>query len=105
MGEAGSREVVMQRRLLLGGTLMAVALMLSGCASPNPLTGTPGAHGVAGFWAGVWHGVICPISFALSLFDHRYAVYEVHNNGGWYNFGFLLGVGAWAGGGAAGRRR
>jgi hypothetical protein len=39
--------------------------------------------------------MICPIAFVISLFDHRYSMYEVHNNGAWYNFGFLLGAGAW----------
>ena len=46
----------------------------------------------AGFWAGLWHGLICVITFIISLFTDSVEMYEVTNNGGWYNFGFLLGA-------------
>lgn len=46
----------------------------------------------AGFWAGLWHGLICVITFIISLFTDRVEMYEVSNSGGWYNFGFLLGA-------------
>ena len=38
--------------------------------------------------------MILPIIFLVSLFRDSVNVYEVHNSGGWYNFGFLLGT--WA---------
>ena len=75
--------------------VLVVALMLSGCAGPNPLTGTAGQSGVAGFWSGLWHGMICPIAFVISFFNSRVTMYEVHNVGAWYNGGFILGAGAW----------
>jgi hypothetical protein len=31
-------------------------------------------------------------------------VYEIHNNGNWYNCGFVLGAGVLLGGGGAGSR-
>jgi len=72
------------------------ALVVVGCAAgPNPLTGTSGARGIAGFWQGLWQGMICPIAFVISLFKHTVSIYEVHNNGGWYNAGFIMGAGAW----------
>lgn len=84
-------------------------LLLAACApTANNQVNVPNAEGkVAGFWQGLWHGIISPITFVISLFNHSVMVYEVHNNGGWYNFGFLLGIGAFAGGGgsAASRRR
>ena len=44
-----------------------------------------------------------------SLFTSTVRMYEVHNNGGWYDFGFILGAmiafGGSAGGTAARRRR
>ncbi len=46
----------------------------------------------AGFWAGLWHGFICVITFIISLFSDSVEMYEISNNGGWYNFGFLLGA-------------
>lgn len=50
---------------------------------------------MAGFWSGLWHGVVCPIAFVTSLFRRDISIYEVHNNGGWYNLGFVFGAGAW----------
>jgi len=46
----------------------------------------------AGFWAGLWHGLICVITFIISLFNDTVHMYEVSNTGNWYNFGFLIGV-------------
>ena len=50
----------------------------------------------AGFLAGVWHGMLAPLIFWFSLFKDGYRVYESNNNGRWYDFGFLLALGAWA---------
>jgi hypothetical protein len=52
----------------------------------------------AGFWAGLWHGLICVITFIISLFSKSVTMYEVSNSGGWYNFGFLLGAAITLGG-------
>ncbi|HEY3409439.1 MAG TPA: hypothetical protein VGK53_14805 [Propionicimonas sp.] len=73
----------------------------------NPVQGSGEA---AGFWLGLWHGFISPIAFIVSLFNHQVGIYEVHNNGGWYNFGFVFGASLFFGGGGgagarAGRRR
>lgn len=48
---------------------------------------------VAGFFDGCWHGSILPVTFVYALFNQDVNVYETHNNGNWYNFGFLLGIG------------
>jgi len=79
------------------------AVGLASCtAGPNPLQDTPDSSlNVAGFWRGWWQGLISPITFVISLFSEQVRVYEVHNNGGWYNFGFLLGVAAVFGGGGS----
>ena len=89
------------KRILMLGTLALVLLMLAGCAAgPNELADSPDEEGkVAGFWQGLWHGIIAPITFIISLFSDTVNVYEVHNNGGWYTFGFLLGLGVLTGGG------
>jgi hypothetical protein len=53
----------------------------------------------AGFWYGLWHGVISFISLIIHLFNDNVMVYEKNNTGGWYDFGFLLGVVVvWGGG-------
>ena len=78
-------------------TLVVVVLLLLsilvGCAGPNLLKGTVREHrGVAGFWLGLWQGLIAPFVFVVSLFKSDLSIYEVHNNGGWYNFGYLFGL-------------
>ena len=65
-------------------------LFLCGCADTLP---TPIYSDTVGFWYGLWHGMILPVSFFVGLFDDTVAIYATYNNGGWYDFGFLLGVG------------
>lgn len=87
--------------------LALVLLVLASCApGPNTLARTPDEEGdVAGFWWGLWHGIIAPITFVISLFSDNVHIYEVHNNGGWYNFGYLLGLMVIFGGGGGGASR
>jgi hypothetical protein len=100
------------KRGLIIVLLVVVMLALAGCAAgPNEAANTPNEAGVvAGFWLGLWHGIIAPITFIISLFNENVSIYAVHNNGGWYDFGFLFGLGLlWGGGGGgacrASRRR
>jgi hypothetical protein len=86
-------------------TLALLLVMLVGCApGPNELMGTNTGK-AAGFWQGLWHGVIAPVTFIISLFNKNVQMYEVHNTGNWYNFGFLLGMSIVFGGGGASARR
>lgn len=85
--------------------VMGLALiLLAGCApGVNELVHSADSKGVvAGFWRGLWNGIITPVTFIISLFNPKVQMYEVHNNGGWYNSGFLLGVMMIFGGGAGG---
>ncbi len=92
-------------RYVLGIAL--AGLLLASCApGPNELVNTASSHGsAAGFWQGLWHGIIAPVTFLISLFKKSINVYELRNNGAWYNFGFLLGGCISLGRGAAGRGR
>ena len=74
-------------------TLIFIALLLTGCADQMSFDEAKSAE-VLGFWSGLWHGFICFFSFFGSLFSNDIAVYAINNNGGWYDFGFLLGSGA-----------
>jgi hypothetical protein len=87
--------------------VLAAVLLLAACApGPNQLAKTPDREGeVAGFWLGLWHGLIAPITFIVSLFSGSISLYEVHNSGGWYNFGFVLGAGLFLSGGILGRKK
>ena len=88
---------------------LTLLLILAACApGPNNLKGTPGEkHSVAGFWLGLWQGFIAPFVFVVSLFVHDLNIYEVHNSGAWYNFGYLFGLMCFFGGGGhkTGRHR
>ncbi len=88
--------------------ILLVLVAVAACAAgPN----SAASHGpqAAGFWLGLWHGFISPWTFLISLFKDSVSIYEVHNNGGWYDFGFMIGVSAFfsgpAGGSSARRRR
>jgi hypothetical protein len=81
---------------------LLVGILTSCAAGPNPDLNTPGEDGkVAGFWTGLWQGMVAPFTFLISLFTDNVNVYEVHNNGNWYDFGFVLGAGILAGGGSS----
>jgi hypothetical protein len=88
-------------------SLLLLGLLLTACApGPNPERDKPDDQGeVAGFWRGLWHGSISPVTFVVSLFSPNVRLYEVHNSGGWYDFGFLLGASCSLGGAAGGSAR
>jgi hypothetical protein len=68
-------------------------------AGPGSRFQAPGVT-PAGFWAGLWHGLISPITFLVSLWSPNVRIYETNNRGRWYDFGFIIGVsGAFGGGG------
>ncbi len=73
---------------------MANALAVAG---PNSKYEQPDAA-PAGFLAGLWHGLILPITFIVSLFNMNVRIYETNNSGRWYDFGFLIGVSSSFGG-------
>jgi hypothetical protein len=89
--------------------IVAIFLIFTACApGSNESLNTASSDNmvVAGFWRGLWHGIIAPVTFFISLFIDNINLYEVHNNGGWYDFGFVIGAGIiFGGGGRASRRR
>jgi hypothetical protein len=87
--------------------LLAIVLIVASCVpGPNPAERIPNADGnVAGFFSGLWHGFIAPVTFVISVFSKSIRFYEVHNTGGWYNFGFVLGAGLFLSGGILGRKK
>jgi len=97
------------RGLTVSGIVGAcvLILLLAGCApGQNDAENTPNSGGeIAGFWLGLWHGLISPVTFIISLFEKQVRMYEVHNNGAWYNFGFVLGAGLFLSGGIFGRKK
>ena len=79
----------MKKALLFIG----LTLLISGCADTETIKECV-VNEPYGFWSGLWHGLVCPFSFFGSLIWDDIAIYAVNNNGGWYDFGFCLGVGS-----------
>ena len=68
---------------------LAAVLLLAACATQS----SAGVEAEApGFLLGLWHGFIFPVAWVISLFMPDAAVYAVPNNGGWYDFGYFIGV-------------
>ena len=67
----------------------AVLVLLAACAQA---VGSAVAPAAPGFLLGLWHGFIFPVAWVISLFMPEVAIYAVPNNGGWYDFGFFVGV-------------
>jgi hypothetical protein len=76
----------MARRAL---TLAALTLLSACAATQSPAMVAPTAPG---FLLGLWHGFIFPVAWLVSLFTDKVAIYAVPNNGGWYDFGYFLGI-------------
>lgn len=67
-----------------------LAVFVAGCAAGDARFTT---ESLAGFWQGCWHGLIAPFTFLIGLFKDNVEIYERFNNGAWYDFGFILGIG------------
>src|SRR4029450_5760013 len=80
------------RTTLLALGVAVGGLVLAACAPGANDVAAAGGQELAGFWLGVWHGGITPGTCVISLFNDNVNLYEVHNNGNWYNFGFVLGL-------------
>jgi hypothetical protein len=46
----------------------------------------------AGFFSGLWHGWIAPLSLIISIFNPSIRIYELNNTGFWYDFAFYIAV-------------
>ena len=81
---------------------LGLALLATGCAAGAERFSAPGA---AGFWAGLWHGLICCVTFVISLFNDRVWIYQINNAGPLYDLGFVLGAALAFGGGCGSKFR
>ena len=68
---------------------LLLALLMVGCF---PVDGGRPGDDRAGFFMGIWHGWIAPISLVMALFDHSVRVYEINNTGWWYDLGFYMAI-------------
>ena len=75
---------------------ISLVFVLTACAT-QPL---PTAYDPPGFFMGLLHGILAPWALIGGIFT-EIRIYAFPNSGGWYDFGFLLGMGAYGGGAAA----
>ena len=83
----------MKNRILITIVSLIALSMLTGCADTLSFSEAAKAEPV-GFWYGWWHGMIAPFAWIVSLFSDSTSIYAIYNSGGWYDFGFIMGIGA-----------
>lgn len=76
-------------KLWIFPVLFALLVLLSGCFPGN---GADISKGPAGFFTGIWHGWIAPISLILGFFNPSIRIYETANTGWWYDFGYYIAI-------------
>lgn len=70
-------------------TLLLTVFMLTSCM---PGGGNNSPDDPAGFFMGIWHGWIAPISLIWSLFNHAIQIYEPNNTGFYYDLGYYISI-------------
>ena len=83
---------IINKKIFIVYIVLIVFLLLSGCADSLNIESCRTSN-IYGFWSGLWHGFIAPLSFFCRLFNDDIAIYAINNNGRWYDFGFVLGSG------------
>jgi hypothetical protein len=81
--------ILLAKRILLLILILSLLTTLTGCV---PGDGKNNTDNPAGFFWGIWHGWVAPLSLILSLFDKNISIYEVSNTGFWYDFGFYISI-------------
>ena len=76
----------MKRTLILATLVLALAACT---ATQAPTAVQPTAPG---FWLGIWHGFIFPVTFVVSLFSDQISIYAVPNSGTLYDAGYFIGI-------------
>jgi hypothetical protein len=82
--------------------VLLLAVAVSGCM--------PGGEAMrertpAGFFMGVWHGWIAPVSLVVGIFNPSIRIYETENTGWWYELGFYVAIISGFGGISLSRRK
>ena len=80
----------MKKKWFLVSLLLVVsAIVLTGCM---PGDGTYTSTNPAGFFWGIWHGWIAPVSLIIGIFSRNIRIYESVNSGWWYDFGYYIAI-------------
>lgn len=92
----------MTRYILIFSLCVIASTSFGGCFPGN---GVYTNDSPAGFFSGIWHGWIAPISLTTGFFNDEIRIYETNNTGWWYDFGYYIAVISGFGGIAFFRKR
>ena len=79
----------MGKKIVLGVLCLFLLLVFTGCM---PGDGKATSEHPAGFFAGIWHGWLAPVSLVVRLIKPEIRIYEIFNTGWWYDFGYYIAV-------------
>jgi len=82
-------DVMKKNALRLSVTITLVLFLMTGCV---PGDGTNTSANPAGFFWGIWHGWLAPLSLIIGLFNQNIRVYEIYNTGWWYDFRYYIAI-------------
>jgi len=77
------------KKILLLILIVLLVTLLTGCL---PDIAMEQQESQAGFFLGIWHGWIAPISLFASIFNKDITIFESNNTGFWYGFGFYIAI-------------
>jgi len=78
-----------KKKIVPIGIMVLILVMFAGCV---PNDGTYTVQNPAGFFWGIWHGWIAPVSLIMGLLNKTTRIYEVANTGLGYDFGFYMAI-------------
>lgn len=96
------RSRVIKKKLLQFVLISFLVLTISSCM---PGSVAMSEKSPAGFFMGVWHGWIAPVSLVVGLFNPSIKIYEKENTGWWYDLGFYVAIISGFGGISLSRKR
>lgn len=83
-------------------SILLLMTFLTGCI---PGDGKNTENNKAGFFWGVWHGWVAPVSLIIGIFRDNISIYEENNVGWFYDFGYYIAVISGFGGIALSRKK
>lgn len=78
-----------KKQLMMVCLASLLMILLSGCV---PGDGSYTDENRAGFFWGIWHGWLAPVSLIMGIFNNQLRVYETLNTGWWYDLGFYMAI-------------
>ena len=73
-------------------TIILVCLTVLFMAGCMPGSGRYDKASPAGFFTGIWHGWIAPVSLVIGLLDDTTRIYEPNNTGWFYDLGVYIAI-------------